>query len=58
MRAKKKSLEIKKPEDYGVEIKKRLEVLKTEAPAARSAGIKVETVDELIQKLKDEEGVI
>ena len=58
MRAKKKSLELKKPQDYGIEIKKRLEILKTEAPAGRSAGIKVETVDELIQKLKDEAGVI
>ena len=58
MRAKKKPLDIKKPEDFGIVIKRRLEVLKTEAPTGRSAGVKVENVDDLINKLKDEAGVI
>ncbi|MEM1130441.1 MAG: electron transfer flavoprotein subunit beta/FixA family protein [Pseudomonadota bacterium] len=58
MKAKRKPLEEKTPADYGVDIAPRLEVLKTEEPAARQAGVKVGSVDELIQKLKDDAGVI
>ncbi|MCC5962106.1 MAG: electron transfer flavoprotein subunit beta/FixA family protein [Rhodobacteraceae bacterium] len=58
MKAKKKPLEEKTPEDFGVDISPRLEVIKTTEPAARAAGVKVGSVDELVAKLKDEAGVI
>ena len=58
MKAKKKPLEVKKPEDLGVDIKPRLSVLKTSEPAMRKAGIKVASVSELVQKLKTEAGVL
>ena len=58
MKAKKKPLDIKKPEDLGVDIKPRLTVLKTSEPATRKAGIKVASVSELVQKLKTEAGVL
>ena len=53
MKAKKKQLDEKTPADYGVEVEKRLEILKTVEPAARAAGIKVGSVDELVAKLKE-----
>ena len=53
MKAKKKPLEEKTPADYGVDIKNRLEILKTEEPKARAAGVKVGSVDELVTKLKE-----
>ncbi|TVP90544.1 MAG: electron transfer flavoprotein subunit beta/FixA family protein [Pseudomonadaceae bacterium] len=58
MKAKKKPLEVLKPEDLGVSINACVKTLKVEAPAARSAGIKVKTVDELVDKLKNEAKVI
>ncbi len=58
MKAKKKPLDEKMPDDYGVDVTPRLKVLKTVEPPAREAGVKVETVGELIDKLKDEAGVI
>jgi electron transfer flavoprotein beta subunit len=58
MKAKKKPIDDKKPEDYGVDITPRLEVLKTVEPPTRKAGVKVKTVDELVAKLHDEAGVI
>ena len=58
MKAKKKPLDVKKPGDLGVDVTPRLKVLKTTEPAARKAGIKVETAAELVAKLKDEAGVI
>ncbi|MGB1076983.1 MAG: electron transfer flavoprotein subunit beta/FixA family protein [Bdellovibrionales bacterium] len=58
MKAKKKPLEELSPEDVGVEFTPRIKVLKVEEPAKRSAGIKVESVDELIDKLKNEAKVI
>ncbi len=58
MKAKKKPLDTKSPDDYGVDIAARLKVLKTEEPPARSAGVILESVDELLDKLKNEEGVI
>ena len=45
-------------EDYGVDVTPRLTIVKTTEPAARKAGVKVGSVDELIAKLKDEAGVI
>lgn len=58
MKAKKKPLDMKKPEDYGVDIAPRLKVLKIAEPATRKAGIKVASVAELVQKLKTEAGVL
>ena len=52
MKAKSKPLAQKTPEDYGVDISPRLQTLKVEEPAKRSAGVKVADVDELIGKLK------
>ena len=53
MKAKKKPLDEKTPADYGVDVSPRLEVLGTTEPAARSAGIIVGSVDELVAKLKE-----
>ncbi|MGC6475867.1 MAG: electron transfer flavoprotein subunit beta/FixA family protein [Parvibaculales bacterium] len=58
MKAKKKPLDEKTPEDFGVDVAPRLEVLKVCEPAEREAGVKVETVTELVEKLKTEAGVI
>jgi len=58
MRAKKKPIDEKTAADYGVDVKPRLEVVKTTEPPLRKAGVKVKTVAELIDKLKNEAGVI
>jgi len=58
MKAKKKPIADKTPEAYGVDIKPRLEVMKTTEPPGRKAGAKVGSVVELIAKLKDEAGVL
>ena len=58
MKAKKKPLVEKTPTDYGVDVTPRLQVVTTVEPAARQAGVKVASVDELIQKLKDDAGVL
>jgi len=58
MKAKKKPLDEKAPADFGVEVKARLKVLKTEEPAGRKAGVKVGSVAELVDKLKNEAGVL
>jgi electron transfer flavoprotein beta subunit len=58
MKAKKKPLDKKTPGDYGVDIAARLEVLKTEEPGGRKAGVKVGSVAELVDKLKNEAGVL
>ncbi|MCH8080822.1 MAG: electron transfer flavoprotein subunit beta/FixA family protein [Proteobacteria bacterium] len=57
MKAKQKPIDEKTPEDLGVDISPRLKSLKVEEPAKREAGIKVESVEELVGKLK-QEGVI
>ena len=57
MKAKKKPIDEKAPSDYGVDVKARLEVLKVTEPPQRQAGIKVESVEQLVSKLK-EAGVI
>lgn len=54
MKAKKKEIAEKTPEDYGVDMAPRLTSLKVEEPAGRSAGIRVESVAELVEKLKEE----
>jgi electron transfer flavoprotein beta subunit len=58
MKAKKKPLEEKTPADYGVDVTPRLKVLKVSEPAKRGGGIKVGSVAELLDKLKNEAGVI
>ena len=58
MKAKKKPVDKKTAADFGVEISRRLEVLKTEEPEARKAGIKVSGPAELVEKLKNEAGVL
>lgn len=58
MQAKKKPLEEKTPDDYGVDTTQRLNVLKTTEPPVRAAGVIVENVTELVDKLKNEAGVI
>jgi len=58
MKAKKKQLDVMTPADLGVEVKQTFKTLKVEPPAERQAGIKVETVDELVDKLKNEAKVI
>ncbi len=58
MKAKKKPIDEKTPEDFGVDIAPRLKVLKVTEPEGRKAGIKVESVEQLIEKLKNEAGVL
>ena len=58
MKAKKKEITEKTPEDYNISMKSDLEILKVSEPAKREAGVKVETVEELVDKLKNEAGVI
>jgi electron transfer flavoprotein beta subunit len=58
MKAKKKPLDTKTVGDYGVDVTPRLTTLYVAEPAKREAGIIVESVEELVQKLKDEAGVI
>lgn len=58
MKAKKKPLEQKTSADYGVDVAPRLTVLRVEEPTERQAGIKVGSVAELLDKLKNEAAVI
>ncbi|WP_270374353.1 electron transfer flavoprotein subunit beta/FixA family protein [Marinicauda sp. Alg238-R41] len=58
MKAKRKPIDTKSPDDYGVDISPRLEVIKVSEPPKRKGGVKVETVAELVDKLKNEAGVI
>jgi electron transfer flavoprotein beta subunit len=58
MKAKKKPIDEKTPDAFGVDIKPRLNVLKTTEPAGRKSGVKVGSVAELIDKLKNEAGVL
>lgn len=58
MKAKKKPLDVKTPADLGVEVKSHTKVLKVTPPAERQAGIKVASVEELVDKLKNEAKVI
>ena len=52
MKAKKKPLDIKKPEDFSVSVAPRLMVLKTVEPPPRKSGVKVKSVGELVGQLK------
>uniref|UniRef100_A0A8C5QKV0 Electron transfer flavoprotein subunit beta n=1 Tax=Leptobrachium leishanense TaxID=445787 RepID=A0A8C5QKV0_9ANUR len=53
MKAKKKKIESVKPSDLGVDISSRIQILSVEDPPQRQAGVKVETVEDLISKLKE-----
>src|SRR5580700_10462822 len=53
MKAKKKPIDEKTAADYGVDTKPRLEVVKTAEPPVRKAGVKVKSVAELVEKLKE-----
>ena len=58
MKAKKKELDIKSIADMGIDTASRMELLSVELPPAREEGIKVESVEELVDKLKNEAKVI
>lgn len=58
MKAKKKPLDQKTPGDFGVDIAPRLKVLETKEPPVREAGVMVESVQQLVEKLKNEAGVL
>jgi electron transfer flavoprotein beta subunit len=58
MKAKKKPIDSMSPADLGVDPAPRLKTLKVAEPPKRSAGIKVKTVQELVDKLKNEAKVI
>ncbi len=58
MKAKRKPLDKKLPADYGVDVAVTVKTLKVENPPQRQAGIKVESIAELVDKLKNEAKVI
>ncbi len=58
MKAKKKELDVKPIGEMGVDINNRMELLSVELPASRQEGIKVESVEDLVSKLKEEAKVI
>lgn len=58
MKAKKKPLDVKTPEDLGVTVSSNVSLVKVEPPAERQAGIKVGSVAELVDKLKNEAKVL
>jgi len=58
MKAKKKPVEVLTPEDLGIDVTPRVKTLKVTPPAERKAGIIVETVEALVDKLKNEAKVI
>eukprot|EP00071_Canis_lupus_P045179 XP_022278736.1 electron transfer flavoprotein subunit beta isoform X2 [Canis lupus familiaris] len=53
MKAKKKKIEVIKPGDLGVDLTSKLSIVSVEDPPQRTAGIKVETVEDLVAKLKE-----
>src|SRR6187549_1726019 len=58
MKAKKKPLDEKSAADFGADVAARLKVVKTEEPGGRKAGVKVKSVQELVDKLRNEAGVL
>jgi len=58
MKARKKPIDEKTPDAYGIDLSPRLEILRTAEPPGRKAGVTVKTVGELVDKLKNEMGVI
>ena len=58
MKAKRKPLDVKPAEGFGIDLSPRTKTLKVMPPATRQAGIVVETIDELVEKLRNEAKVI
>ena len=58
MKAKKKPINEIKVNDLGIDIKQRLDILKVEEPSKRQSGIMLKTIEELVDKLKNEAKVI
>ncbi len=58
MKAKKKPIDVVTPEELDVDITPRVETIKVVEPPKREAGIRVETVAELVDKLKNDAKVI
>ena len=58
MKAKKKQLDVIKPEDLGVDVAPRIKTLRVDDPPKRSAGVKVADVAALVEKLKNEAKVL
>ena len=58
MKAKKKTIDLMKPEELGVDIAPRLKTIKVEEPPKRSAGVMVADVAAIVEKLKNEAKVI
>jgi electron transfer flavoprotein beta subunit len=58
MKAKRKPIAVQTPADLGIELKNHTSLLKVEAPTERQAGIKVNSIEELIEKLQNEAKVI
>ena len=53
-----KTIRREKPEDYGVSTASNIQIVKVTPPAERKAGVKVKSVDELVDKLRNEAKVI
>jgi electron transfer flavoprotein beta subunit len=58
MKAKKKPINQIKVEELKIDIKQRLDILKVEEPSKRQSGIMLKTIEELVDKLKNEAKVI
>ena len=58
MKAKKKVIDVREPKDYDVSLDTQIEILKVSEPGKRESGVIVETVEELVDKLKNEVGVL
>ncbi|TDO12629.1 MULTISPECIES: electron transfer flavoprotein subunit beta/FixA family protein [Halomonas] len=58
MKAKKKPMDVKTPDELGIDVASKVKRLKVEPPAERQGGVKVDSVDELIDKLKNEAKVL
>ena len=58
MKAKRKPIDVMTPDELGVDVTPRLEVLKVVEPAGRQAGVKLADAAELLARLRDEAGVI
>ncbi|GAB9476223.1 Electron transfer flavoprotein subunit beta [Globisporangium polare] len=58
MKAKKKKIDVLAADSFGIDLSPRIEYVEVKEPAARKAGIKVADVDQLVDKLKNEAGVV
>jgi len=58
MKAKRKPLAVKTADDFGIDLSPRTTLLKVTPPAERQAGVTVESIDELVEKLRNEAKVI